>query len=273
VASPDLTFALVPMVNDASSGMAIAAFCDVAGRAAGVRFVPRLARSPEALASLFASRGADVAWVSPTLLLTAPALADAVPLACAMREGVTWYHGVIFVRRDSAIRSPLDLQGKRMAWVAPSSSSGYIFPRVALAGLGVDPTTLFAEERFHQSHDAVVHAVLDGRADAGAVFAVFEEGNATRPLKRSAVLSVGRAEEARILLPSAPVASDLIVASPSAARRVPDLAEAFQKLGDSPGVSSLMSAAFNAERFASVDLGALAELRRQVQDARALGVL
>jgi phosphonate transport system substrate-binding protein len=271
--SEALTFALVPMVDDPTTGTAIAAFCRTIERALGVEVQAKLARSPEELAAMFEQGTADFAWLSPTLLLTAPALARVVPIACTVREGATSYHSVIFARRDSGIRGPLDLRGKRMAWVAPSSASGYIFPRIALAGLGIDPTALFASETFHQSHDAVVGAVLDGRADAGAVFAVFEGGNASRPMKRSAFLTMGRGDEALVLLSSPPIASDLVVATSEAIARAPGLTTALFELGGIPGVATQIALAFNAESFAPVDRAGLDELRRQVQDARDLGVV
>lgn len=270
---PGLVFALVPMVDEEPTRRAIEDLVGLVARAVALPIETRFERSPEALARLVGDGGADVAWVSPTLLLTAPGLARTAPLVSTVRERVTWFHGVIFVSRDAPYRTPLDLRGKRMAWVAPSSAAGYIFPRIALAGLGIDPSSHFAEERFFHTHDGVVRAVLNGEADAGAVFAVFEGGSALGPMKRSAFHNLDCADACRVIMSSAPIASDLVVATERALELAPSLPTVLVRLARDPRGPELLTAAFNAETFALVDPGALEELRRQVQDARDLGVL
>jgi phosphonate transport system substrate-binding protein len=66
---------------------------------------------------------------------------------------------------------PVDLSvvvGKRIAFVEESSTSGFIFPTIALLNAGITEdqyTTIFAG-----SHDGAVQAVYDGEADIGVSF-------------------------------------------------------------------------------------------------------
>jgi phosphonate transport system substrate-binding protein len=84
-------------------------------------------------------------------------------------DGSSTYHGYIFVRKDSGIRSVRDMKGKKMAFVEKATTAGYIFPVAYLRQNGVaDIDSFFGEYYFAGSHDAAIQAVLDGRADIGA---------------------------------------------------------------------------------------------------------
>ena len=71
-------------------------------------------------------------------------------------------------RVDSGINSLEDLRGKRFAWVDPSSTSGYLFPRALLQAQGIAPE-MFAQQMFAGGHDKVAIAVLDRQVEGGAL--------------------------------------------------------------------------------------------------------
>lgn len=78
------------------------------------------------------------------------------------------YHGYIFVRKDSNIRTVADMRGKTIAFVERATTAGYVFPMAYLKENGVnDIDTYFKEYYFTGSHDAAVHAVLTREADIG----------------------------------------------------------------------------------------------------------
>jgi len=93
-----------------------------------------------------------------------------VPLARPVNlDNSSTYHGYIFVRRDSGIRSVKDMKGKRMAFVEKATTAGYIFPRAYLQQNGItDMDHFFSESFFAGSHDAAINAVLNKKADVGA---------------------------------------------------------------------------------------------------------
>ena len=84
-------------------------------------------------------------------------------------DGSSTYHGYIFVRKDSGIKSVSDMKGKKMAFVERATTAGYIFPIAYLRQNGVqDYKTFFKESYFSGSHDAAINAVLERKADVGA---------------------------------------------------------------------------------------------------------
>ncbi len=93
-----------------------------------------------------------------------------VPLARPVNlDGSSTYHGYLFVRKDSGIRSVNDMKNKKMAYVDKATTAGYLFPLAYLRENGITDTKhFFSETFFAGSHDAAIHAVLDRKADVGA---------------------------------------------------------------------------------------------------------
>ena len=85
------------------------------------------------------------------------------------RFGSTSYTGQIIVRADSGITDLEGLKGKVMCWVEPSSTSGYIIPRIMLMANGIQDSD-FAQTVEAGSHNNVVAAVYNGDCDAGATY-------------------------------------------------------------------------------------------------------
>jgi phosphonate transport system substrate-binding protein len=93
-----------------------------------------------------------------------------VPLARPVDlDNTSTYHGYLFVRKDSGIKSVKDMKGKRMAYVEKATTAGYVFPLAWLREHGVTDTDhFFSESYFAGSHDAAISAVLDRKAEVGA---------------------------------------------------------------------------------------------------------
>lgn len=268
----DLQLGLVPVVDDHHTRAALDRVAERLAAATGRRCSVQAVVSPNALTAAYLGGEVDLVWSSPTLALGARALRKAVAVATCVRQGVAHYHGVVFVRRDAAIQVPGDLRGRTMAWVAKSSAAGYIFPRVALAAHGLHPDGLFAEERFLDTHGAVVLAVVDGQSDAGATFAVFEDGDALRPMVRAGFVDLGYEDEVRVILATPPIPSDLFLATPALHDALGDrLYAALAEIADAE--PEAFHRVFGADGVVPPAHAALGELRRQVDEARALGIL
>jgi phosphonate transport system substrate-binding protein len=117
---------------------------------------------------LMLRKDVDFAWLPPVPYIALSRRDAAEPLVSLVRDGHSEFYAVLIVHKGSKINNPRDLVGKRAAWVDPHSASGYVLPRIGLAAVGVDPKTAFRTERFFGSHDAVVRAVIERRADFGA---------------------------------------------------------------------------------------------------------
>lgn len=83
-------------------------------------------------------------------------------------DGTSTYHGYLFARKDSRIRSAADMKGKRFAFVELATTAGYLFPLAYFKENGIsDPESYLGETFFTGSHDAAIEAVLNREADAG----------------------------------------------------------------------------------------------------------
>lgn len=115
----------------------------------------------------FGTGRADVAIMNTFSYLLAHAKYGALArLRVVRRQGELTYRGEFIVRDDSGINSIRELHGRSIAYVDPSSTSGYIYPKEMLLKAGVVPK----EEMFAKGHNQVVLKVYQGDVDAGAVF-------------------------------------------------------------------------------------------------------
>lgn len=84
-------------------------------------------------------------------------------------EGVSTYHGMIFVRKDSPIDSAALMKGKRFAFVDKATTAGYLLPLKYFRENGIeDYQDYFSETYFTGTHEDAVYDVLNGKADIGA---------------------------------------------------------------------------------------------------------
>ena len=87
-----------------------------------------------------------------------------------LEKGCTVFGGVIFCKADREDIAALDdLKDKSFLAVHEISFGGWQMAWRELKDKGVDPYKDFAEMKFAGTHDAVVYAVLEGKADAGTV--------------------------------------------------------------------------------------------------------
>lgn len=112
------------------------------------------------------SKKVDIAFLPTFGYLLAHEKFGAEALLKASRHGETTYRAAILARTDKNINKVSDLNGKKIAYVDPASTSGYILPKKLFIDSKVKP----GQEVFQGKHDAVVTAVYQGQVDAGAVF-------------------------------------------------------------------------------------------------------
>ena len=107
-----------------------------------------------------------------------------IPLARPVNlDGSSTYHGYLFTRKDSGIKTISDMKHKRMAFVDKATTAGYLFPLAYLRENGVTDTNhFFSETFFAGSHDAAINAVLEKKADLGAAkHSVYDRENKHDP--------------------------------------------------------------------------------------------
>ncbi len=115
----------------------------------------------------FGTNRADMAIMNTfSYLLAHKKYGASAVMRVARRYGELSYRGEFIVHAESGITSIEQLQGKTIAYVDPSSTSGYIYPKDMLRRRGIVPR----QEMFAYGHNQVVTKVYTRDVDAGAVF-------------------------------------------------------------------------------------------------------
>ncbi len=84
-------------------------------------------------------------------------------------SGISTYHGLLFVRKDSGINSVKEMKGKIFAMVDKATTAGYILPLAYFRRNGVtDYKTFLKEAYFTGTHEDAIYDVLNKKADIGA---------------------------------------------------------------------------------------------------------
>ncbi len=133
----------------------------------GYYYTTAVPASYVAVVEAFGSDKVDVAAINTFSYLMAHAKYGAQAMLRVVREGnETSYKGQFITRYNSGINTIKDINGRSMAYVDPSSTSGYILPKAVLDSLGVKPS----ETVFAMRHDNVVTMVYERQVDAGATY-------------------------------------------------------------------------------------------------------
>jgi phosphonate transport system substrate-binding protein len=84
-------------------------------------------------------------------------------------EGISSYHGLMLVRKDSLIKTAEDMKGKRFAFVDKATTAGYLLPLAYFKKNGIrDYRAYLKETYFAGTHEDVIYDVLNKKADIGA---------------------------------------------------------------------------------------------------------
>lgn len=92
-------------------------------------------------------------------------------LAMALdNEGKDQFRGLIIVRKESEIASPVDLKNRKICIVSRSSTGGYLSPKLFLMEQGVDvETDCKVFEAVDNKQENVIFSVYTGEAEAGFI--------------------------------------------------------------------------------------------------------
>jgi phosphonate transport system substrate-binding protein len=118
----------------------------------------------------FVSSGMDGAFLgSFTYTLAHAKLGVEVLARPENLDGISTYHGLIFVRKDSGIRTARDMKGKRFAFVDKATTAGYLLPLEYFSKNGIrNYRTYLKEAYFTGTHEDAIYDVLNRKADVGA---------------------------------------------------------------------------------------------------------
>ena len=193
-AQTSLHLVLTPSQKPTDLMVAGEAFGAALGKLVGVPIRVTVASDYAAVIEALRNRTADLAFVHPAGYVLANREAKAMIVAKDQWHGNTSYTSRIYVRKDSGITTLEGLRGKTIAFVDPSSTSGYVYPMVMLIQRGLvqnrDPKTFFKEFVYSGSHDAGLLALLNGHVDALASFDQAREQYLKDPADREKIIVV-----------------------------------------------------------------------------------
>ena len=118
----------------------------------------------------FVSLNLDAAFFGSFTYALAHSKIGVEPIARPVNmDGSSTYYGLIFVRKDSGIKSIKDMQGKRFAFVDRATTAGYLLPLAYFKKHRVeDYKTFFKETYFTGTHQHAIYDVLNKKAEIGA---------------------------------------------------------------------------------------------------------
>lgn len=110
-------------------------------------------------------------------------------LTTVQTDGSTGYHSVMVARKDSGMKTVMDMKGKKLGFADPDSTSGFLIPTVTLpATIGMPVDKFFGSTGFGGGHENLVLEVLKGTFDAGTTWASgvgdFNEGYTSGNLRK-----------------------------------------------------------------------------------------
>jgi phosphonate transport system substrate-binding protein len=168
--NPDqLVMAAVPAENAQSLQQDYKPVIAMLEKAIGKKVTFQSATSYSAVIEAQRSGKVDIAQYGAFSLITAQnSGVKTTPVAAqVLKKGATpGYQSYGITRPDTGIKTLADYKGKKVCFVDPASTSGYLYPSAALLKAGIDPTKDVTPV-MAGGHDASVLAVLSGQCDAG----------------------------------------------------------------------------------------------------------
>jgi phosphonate transport system substrate-binding protein len=169
-AARPLTMFFVPSVNAEKLAISADELAKLLEKETGYKVKGSVGTSYAAVVEAMGAGHVDMGWLNPFGYVLAHDKYGVEPLLITTRRGSRSYYGVIITRKDSGINSIKDLKGKRFAFVEPLSTSGTIYPQLAMMAAGIDPKKDLGQTIWATTHDKVVIAVYQKQVDAGAIY-------------------------------------------------------------------------------------------------------
>jgi phosphonate transport system substrate-binding protein len=165
----ELVFAAVPSENAQSMQQAYQPLITLLQKATGKSIRFQSATSYSSAIEAQRADKADFVQYGPFSLITAQNSGVKVtPIAAetVVKGTPPGYHSYGITRPGTGINSIADFRGKKICFVDPNSTSGYLYPSAALINAGIDPNKDVTQV-ISGGHDASALSVLNGQCDAG----------------------------------------------------------------------------------------------------------
>ncbi|MEZ0391037.1 MAG: phosphate/phosphite/phosphonate ABC transporter substrate-binding protein [Pseudobdellovibrionaceae bacterium] len=237
----------------------------------GLHFQVTVPTSYIAVVEAFGSKRVDIAYLNTTSYFLAQEKYQVeAEFITLNRDGSNHYKGQFIVRADSKIKKLEDIKGKKIAYVDPTSASGYILPAFMLKQKAIKP----AQEVFAGKHDSVVSMVYQKQVDVGATFySIPEDGEIrdARSLVRTQYPDVE--EKIKVLAYTPSLMNDAVVFRSDLDEALKEkLIKAIEKWIQTPEGKVTLKALSNGSNLRRVKESEYSESRKIIKEmARSLG--
>ncbi len=127
--------------------------------------------SYQATADSVVSGDVNFASLPPAITMqTLAAHSEIEIVAGKLLNGSTGTEGVLLVHEGSPIFEVKDLEGKRICYPDPNSTTGSVLPRVHIRKQGLDPDTQLTGHIVMGNHLEVIRGIVDDKCDVGGVY-------------------------------------------------------------------------------------------------------
>lgn len=161
-----IKFHFVPSVDAKVIESNSKVFKDYLEKETGYKYEVTIPQSYVAVVEAFGTKRADISAMNTFGYLLANEKYGAEAKLTVLRHGLATYQAMFVAKTDGPIKTIEDLKGKKLAFVDPASTSGYILPLKLLKDKSIEPK----ETVFALKHDNVISMVYQGQVDAGAAF-------------------------------------------------------------------------------------------------------
>ncbi|MBV2167752.1 MAG: phosphate/phosphite/phosphonate ABC transporter substrate-binding protein [Bdellovibrio sp.] len=216
----------------------------------------------------FGTKRADVSALNTFGYILAHERYGAEARLTVVRHGSPNYQSQILAKADSNIKTIEDLHGKRVAFVDPASTSGYLLPLKALRDRGIKPfKTVFA-----MKHDSVISMIYQGQVDAGATFYTPPVNGKMDDARRLVLHQYPDVEEKiKIVALTEPIPNDPIVFRKEISEEMKTkIIAAFVSFVATPEGKKALDSIYGATDFKTVTDADYAVVREMLQEARKL---
>ena len=137
-------------------------------------FIPK---NYQSLVQAMKDKKVDFAFFTALTYVHAEREAGAKVLLRKVWEQRDYYFSALVVPQKSNIKNVDDIKGKKIAYVDENSTSGFLYPSVALRDKGLDPKSSFSNVIYSGNHKNTVLDLENGKADVAAMFAADSKGD------------------------------------------------------------------------------------------------
>lgn len=119
-----------------------------------------------AVVEAFGTKRADVAGINTFGYVLANKKYQAEARLTFIRHGLPTYQAQFIAKQGGPIKTLADFAGRRIAFVDPASTSGFLLPKKILNDRKIRPK----QEVFAMRHDSVISMIYQGQVDGGATY-------------------------------------------------------------------------------------------------------